>query len=369
MGDIASRIYLHYAGKVDGGFRPHLGASEIGGDCARANWYSFRWAARRITDGRMLRLVQRGNLEEPVIANDLRAIGITVHTHTPTGAQYEYSAFGGHFAGHMDGAATGVPGLPEGSWCVLEFKTANEKRQKKLHADGVRKAKPEHYGQMQIYMGGMGLPNALYLSICKNDDDIYEEIVPFDQAEFDRLMERAKAIISSDQPPPRISNNPSWWQCKFCDYQTVCHGDKRPEVTCRSCAHSTPELAGGWSCARHAIAEVPVDAQRSGCTEHRYIPILLEKFATVVQASDRDNWVQYQLTPAYGGETFVNGPRPGLSSIEIRDNAPGVLGHPAIEQAFAQFPQATLVTTHEQVQIDLGSASSEQDPGAGQAAG
>jgi hypothetical protein len=55
--------------------RPHLGASQIGNDCNRALWYSFRWAVWPHFDGRTLRLFDRGQREEAVFVEELRRIG------------------------------------------------------------------------------------------------------------------------------------------------------------------------------------------------------------------------------------------------------------------------------------------------------
>lgn len=324
-------------------FRPHLGASEIGGKCPRANWYSFRWAARKIFKGRMLRLVERGNREEDVIVKNLRDIGVTVHAHAADGKQFEVKWFGGHVAGHMDGAGLGLPEAPT-VWHLLEFKTANVKRFKDLVAKGVKASKPEHWHQCNCYMGGMGLQRAAYFAVCKDNDEIHVEFLDFDPEVYAIDLERAKQVVFSPEPPPRISNNPTWFECKFCDYHAICHTTRMPLVNCRTCGHSTPEEDGRWSCARRGIPSLDQPAQLSACMDHRYIPILLEKIATPVAASDEQNWVQYELKPAFDGGKFVNGPSPGFSSQEIFNcKQPSILGHEAIENIKAQFPGARII--------------------------
>ena len=55
-----------------------------------------------------------------------------------------------------------------------------------------------------------------------------------------------------------------------------------------------------WSCSVHQN-DIPVPAQRTGCDTHRYIPILLSKFAKPVDM--QGDAVVYQM----GDKHFVNG--------------------------------------------------------------
>jgi hypothetical protein len=102
----------------------------------------------------------------------------------------------------------------------------------------------------------------------------------------------------------------------MCDFHEHCHGEKAPAVNCRTCAHSTAELDGDskWSC-QHIGHDIGLIAQRMGCPSHRYIPILLEKFAT------QTDYVNGDVVYTDGtGATFANGEAPGaLTSQEIRD--------------------------------------------------
>ena len=308
-------IYQAYEDDAESGNRPHLGASLIGHACERFLWLTFRWVDAKKFSGRMLRLFETGQLEEARLVRNLRRIGVEVHEVTPDGKQWRVEALGGHFGGSMDGAAVGLPEAPK-TWHVLEFKTHNDKSFNSLTKDGVQKAKPQHYAQMQTYMGLTGMERALYMAVNKNDDTIYTERVEFDPVEFAKLMARAERVISASEPPLRCSNDPSWWVCKMCDFHANCHGDKVPAVNCRTCAHSTPELDGDarWSC-KFLELDVGLLAQREShlCRSHRYIPILLERVGTYKDYVNGD--VIYE---GYTG-TFANGQGPGaLSSLELR---------------------------------------------------
>ncbi len=313
-------IYTAYENDADDGNRPHLGASLIGHACERYLWMTFRWVDSKKFPGRMLRLFETGSLAEARFVANLRRIGVEVHDTTPDGQQWRVAALGGHFAGSMDGAGRGFPEAPK-TWAVIEFKTHSEKSFTDLVKKKVQAAKPQHYAQMQIYMGETGMERAMYMAVNKNTDELYAEWVHFDPVEFAKLKARAERVIRAAEPPLRISNDPSWFVCKMCDFAEHCHGEKAPAVNCRTCAHSTPEMNGDarWSCAHvnpdPNVSSIPIKLQRTGCSQHRYIPILLERFAK------QSDYVNGDVV--YEGEAgrFANGdPANGaLASQEIRD--------------------------------------------------
>lgn len=260
----------HEANQEDGR-RAHLGASIIGRSCSRALWYTFRWARSPRHKGRLLRLFRRGHEEEPRMINDLRDVGVEVHCVEPdTGKQFRVSEVGGHFGGSMDGCALGIHEAPK-TWHVLEFKTSGDKPFQKLKKQGVLAAKPEHYAQMQVYMHLTGMTRAFYMAVNKNDDELYTERVKYDAEFAIRVVEKARRIITAQQPLERIGG-PDWYECKWCDYYDICHDTNLPERNCRTCLSSTPELDGDgrWSCERGN----DMGDGRAKLECHRFIPSL-----------------------------------------------------------------------------------------------
>lgn len=305
LNSTANMIYADYERNADSGHRQHLGASIIGHHCTRHLWYVFRHAESKKFPGRMLRLFDTGKREEARIIAELKAIGCDVFADDGS-SQYRVSAIGGHFAGSMDAVLHGYHEAPT-QYIVCEMKTHNAKSYKELVDKRVQAAKPMHYAQMQVYMGLTGMTRALYFAVNKDTDEIYTEYLHFDKDEFDRLFKRAASIINASEPPLRISEDQTFYLCKFCDSFDICHGTQAPEVNCRTCAHSTPDIQdGGWLCAKHG------DVVQT-CSDHRYIPILLEKFAEMTDANEKENWVMYRNRIT--GTEFYNG---DLSSEEIR---------------------------------------------------
>jgi hypothetical protein len=310
------------------GPRPHLGASQIGKPCDRALVYGFRHAVRKRTKGRMLRLFRRGHMEEISLVAMLRDIGFEVREvaerlcyHDMSGTyftepwdsannlalangtaldvsdspehmacaalcgvrvkQWNFADVGGHFAGSTDGMAMNprdnlrqFPAIPPDTWFGLEFKTYNAKSFEKLAAAReVRAVKPEHYSQMQVYMHYMGLPLCLYMAVCKNDDQLYDEVVSYDPAEAQRCIERARVGVAARQLPRRLHENSTHFDCKYCDYKGPCHFGEDLLKSCRTCRHVAPVTEGtnaDWYCTMWS-ATIPKAAVKLGCD--RWAPL------------------------------------------------------------------------------------------------
>ena len=292
---IVGSIYEQYEkrGKAEPG-RTYLGASIIGKECSRALWYDFRWCGAPDFDGRMYRLFQTGHLEEPRMVADLRGLGAEVFDVNPSnGRQFGFSDHGGHMKGHMDACARHLP-TGGAKWHVLEFKTHSNKSFTDLKKGGVKKSKPQHYDQMTWYMGQTGMDRALYLAKNKDNEELYSERIEFDKVRYEQIQAKANYIIFSQEPPPKLSDDPAYYVCKMCDHRAVCHMHRVPPVSCRTCCHATPEkdgTEGDWTCANNGRAVIPVHAQRQGCHAHLPLPFLLT-YAEPIDAGD--GWIEFK---------------------------------------------------------------------------
>lgn len=261
---------------AEDGLRYHLGGSVIGSKCMREVWLSYRWAAREEFEGRMLRLFNRGHREEEVFATLFRRVGATVWTADANGQQYRVKCLDGHGGGSLDGVAINLPDLPahvpNGAAVLCEMKTHNDKQFKNLVKKGVRTSHPKHYKQAQFYMHNAGLKFCLYCAVNKNDDSLHFEFFDYDPATGNYLTNRGETIIFGSGIPPRISENPSWFECTFCAMRGVCFKYTDAFLNCRTCRHSAPQRDGTWSCAlgHHEITTNP----KQGCLSHDYLPEL-----------------------------------------------------------------------------------------------
>lgn len=317
--------------------RIYLGASIIGYHCDAYIWLTFRGCFNEKHEGVAYRLFHRGKREEAIFVDDLRSIGVQVWDLDIEGKQYGFYDLGGHFCGHLDGVGINIPPdrtIPH----LLEFKTHNSSSYKDLVKKGVLESKPQHYDQMTIYMGEMSLTRALYLAVNKDTDELYSEIIEFDKDRYDILIERARRIITSNEPV-RCADRPDDWRCKMCAARDVCWNtagklylpDTKPD--CRTCCHSTPVIEGDtkaaiWSCKfGHDCGPCKT------CRSHVALPSLINGYLE----SGSDESVVYRV-PDPGTEfntdtpTFVNGAG-GYSTEELSHLSPCDIKSGVIDEA------------------------------------
>jgi hypothetical protein len=252
------------ADKYNTGHRKHLGASVMGETCSRKLWYSFRWVREEIHEGRMQRLFQVGHEAEPRFKMYLEGIGFRVHDRADDMQQFRISAHNGHYGGSLDGIAK----HPEYGEFLLEFKTNGTGKGFTDVADkGVEKAKPKHWVQMCQYGFHYKLKHALYLIENKNDSDITVEIIELDWKLGEEMQKKAGDIINSQVPPPKISLNDAFIDCKFCSFVDVCHHGVCVEQNCRSCKYAEPVENARWHCNLYDQV-IPEDFVAKGCSNH-----------------------------------------------------------------------------------------------------
>lgn len=256
--------------------RPYLGLSLLSNGCDRWVWLSFRWAVIEHFPGRILRLFRRGQREEETIVRDLRAIGIDIHSTCLDKDGQAAVDFGCHVAGHLDGIIeSGVLGA-EKTRHVAEFKTHSLKSFRELKANGVSKAKREHWRQMQGYMLGTKIDRALYVAVCKDNDEMYAERVYLQKEAAEALIKRGHGLALQEKIPEPLSADPIWYECRFCAAHDFCHvSHLSTQVNCRTCAHVTPTKDGKFLCAAMQNYELSVAEQRAGCEAHVMLPDLV----------------------------------------------------------------------------------------------
>lgn len=270
----------------DEAHRSHLGASILGQECDRAIWYNFHWITKGAFEGRMLRLFNRGHLEEGRFIALLLMIGCEIYQQDANGKQFRISFGDGHGGGSGDGIALGVPDVPAGYPALSEFKTHSEKSflelsgplkewrayvagTGKFTGKGVKEAKFEHFVQMNLYMYKMDIPYALYVAVNKNTDDLYAEILTCDPLLAQMYIDRGEKTIWMKTPPAKLNASPGFWKCRFCDHRPVCHLDAAPDINCRTCRFSDPAPGGVWMCS-NTVCAGPIDkaTQLTGCSHY-----------------------------------------------------------------------------------------------------
>ena len=248
--------------------RPYLGMSQLGHKCARNLWMYFRWASKIKYKARVKRIFTRGDIEEERVLGYWEEIGIKIIE-----KQSSLSNCCGHLKGHTDGKITNVP-VPgfENRVMVGEIKSMAHKYFVPLVKKGLKESKPEYYDQAQMYMHHEKLDYCLHSTTNKNDEELYIEIIPYEKETAETLITKANDIIFSQIPPKKISTDPTFFVCRWCDFYDQCHLEDPFEKTCRTCFYSRPVNSGTWKCLHHK-KNLTLDEQKEACPSYDALKI------------------------------------------------------------------------------------------------
>jgi hypothetical protein len=295
--------------------RNYLGMSEIGNDCWRMLWYRFRNCLTEHLEINSILAIEDGYKQEDIIAERLRLVpGVKLDTVDPaTGEQFAFKFYGGHFRGHADGMISGILEAPK-TLHVWENKAVNDKKFKDLNnlisTLGEKKALEAwddiYFAQAQNYMEATKTTRH-YLTVQSPGGRRYTACrTEYNAKVAMSLKAKAESIITADRPPKRMSENRSFYKCNWCRMKEICFDNKVPDVNCRTCAFSEPDIndksgEGNWNCFKKGIKFTGGGVL---CEEHLFLNTLIP-FKTI--DSDRKggapDWIKYGLE---SGETFYN---------------------------------------------------------------
>lgn len=312
---LAALDVLHGQASGSDAPRRYLGASQIGDPCARKLWYGFRWAMPRTFPASSYRAIQDGHRGEAVMIDWLRRLpGIDLWTTDPDAPDHQigFTAVAGHFRGHVDGVISGLYQAPKTPH-VWEMKVCNETKFNKLVkliAQHGEKAALLHwdeiyYAQAQIYMQQLELTRHYLTVATPGNRKLVSCRTDYRATDAKALLKKAEHVITAERPPIKLSDNPSWYVCKWCNYHAICHGQAMPAVNCRTCAHSTARLnhEQPWTC---ELSQPAIHSDQTGCDHHAYHPDLLANHAQAVNANPKTGVITFKLHGP-DGLTFQNG--------------------------------------------------------------
>jgi hypothetical protein len=214
--------------------RDYLGASRLGVPCSRALQYEYRHMPRDTPlSGKSLRIFEMGHALEEMALNWLTFAGFEIFTRRPNGEPFGFSVAQGRIRGHVDGIVHTVPAELEMKTPALwECKSMNAKSWKQTVEKGVRVAKPVYGVQIatyQAYMEGtiadISKNPALLTAVNKDTSELYHELVPFDSALAQQASDKGVNILRATdvgETLPRLSRDPEYFECRFCDWKTHC---------------------------------------------------------------------------------------------------------------------------------------------------
>lgn len=209
--------------------RNYLGASLLGEECSRKLQFQFFNVPKdegKDFSGRILRIFERGHACEARMAMYLRQAGFNLRTVDKNGEQFEFSLLNGLIKGHCDGVLVGGAALM-GYPALWENKCLGAKYWKQLEKEKLKKFSSTYYGQCQLYMAYFKLTDnpALFTATNADTAEIYTELVPFDGAAAQQVSDNAVRIIKACQAGElleRLSNDPSFFKCKWCEWHDRC---------------------------------------------------------------------------------------------------------------------------------------------------
>ena len=258
--------------------RNYLGMSEIGSKCPRRLWLKFRgYTPDYYLEGQAAMIFSLGNLVEDEVLKWLQYAGYKI-----TDTQKSFSDINGLFQGHCDGVVEGVGEDPY----ILEIKSANKQRFQAFQEKGVQAICREYYAQVQCYMGYSGLNNAQFVIMCKDNCDIYAEVVSYNGAHFEAIKKCARYIIGSPFAPLPLPKNS--YECTYCRFAPLCRSSTRPATTqdldnpteatqyhhvqmnktCGTCVFLTPSEDGVMLCSKY---NKPLKKWGGWCDQYTYV--------------------------------------------------------------------------------------------------
>ena len=281
--------------------RNYLGASEIGNECERYLFYSFRNAKARVISAKGIKAIEDGFDQEAKTIERLRMLPF-IELHTTDGTfdkDGNPNQIGfddmllGHVRGHVDGMIKGLLQATS-TWHIFEHKSVNEKKFNELKKLIEEKGEKEalyhwdtiYYGQAQLYMHRFELTRHYLVCSTPGGRDHISVRTEYKRAYAEMLIEKAKNIIFDNwNIPARISDRREYYKCQWCNYQSICHDGEVPDINCKTCRYRDCIDEGKSKCLLDdtIIEETLLNV---GCQSHIYNPALMPECKLVEHQED-----------------------------------------------------------------------------------
>lgn len=303
----------------------NLGVKDLGKECDRELWLIYRWAVKPYFKSSQIKKIQAGYRGEKLQADRLRLVeGIELWTKGEDDKQIKVTAVNGHISGRIDGVIVGLKEAPTTPH-VWEHKVANTRKYESLKKLLIKDKEALqlwdfiYYIQAIIEMYLMGLDRH-YLT-CSDYGETETISIRTNSANkvAKEYINRAADIIESTVIPDKISLNSESDNCKYCNMKQLCHGEQIMQPTCRSCAHGSPNMDGGWNCSYHNTVLTNNKEQYYGCQDHVYNPDYISNIATYIGYNEETNIITFKSVKT--DKTFNNIPQgidmEGINSQEL----------------------------------------------------
>ena len=219
VGTLSSIIDDYITKHPDTECRQYIGASSIGSPCERKLWYGYTGVAGTNTEPQLQRTFDIGKSLEKLVLDYLEAAGCTLQR-KPSLLFFRHRDIP-QLQGHAD-AIWYINGEPPRQ-AIIEVKTARHSSFNVFVEKGLAEWYPVYYAQVQAYMGMSGIHEAYVIAINKDTSALHDECVRFDAQNYEMLCNKALRIVAAEEAPARINQNSSFFICRNCQYNKVCH--------------------------------------------------------------------------------------------------------------------------------------------------
>lgn len=203
--------------------REYLGASSIGHECLRR--IQWDWKRPTSVEAKTHRVFWRGHTFEKYIAEQFVMGGFDLRRGGP---ETGFIQADGRFRGHCDGIFYKGPEAEEVEYpCLWECKALGKSSFSQIEKHGLKKAKPEYFSQVQLYMAYLGLTAhpAIFTVFNVENGELVHLLIPFDPEAAQQASDRAVTVLRAEENKetlPRVSDDPEFWLCKMCSHRQGC---------------------------------------------------------------------------------------------------------------------------------------------------
>lgn len=217
-GDL-TKIIDEYLLTVDDELRNYIGASVIGSSCLRKIWYQWNGFKGSNIEPKFRRTFMMGKAIEIILLGLIDETDVVIECPREDN---NFLSFADkdlpYFQGNLDSLI-----VTTDEKIILEIKSAKQSSYAKLLKHGVYHWDKGYYSQIQAYMGMSGIGKTIVLAWNKDNSELYDEFINYDQDFYDKLKSKAKLVYQAKDPLPRVSSDPCWFECKMCKFNEECH--------------------------------------------------------------------------------------------------------------------------------------------------
>lgn len=224
-----------------GARRPPMGRKRVirlarlGGPCERELWNEVHSPHDPLPIEPRGRLLIASNYRtEDILVELMQSIpGVDFYTNDEyaQNGRINVEHFGGKLAGIAKGVAYGILEAPEVRH-VWGCKVANDKDfralvklREKDEKQALKKWNEALYAEAVVQMHTLEAPRHFMMVATPGARDITSVRTNADPVFAAELLQKAERIITSEHPQVKVSDNPEWHQCRFCQWRHVCHGE------------------------------------------------------------------------------------------------------------------------------------------------